>query len=167
MLIRPLTPDDAELYRELRLAALREHPLAYVTDYREESALPIEEMRKRLAGATSVTFGSFDERLIGIATLLWTTRLRQRFRATVVGMFVLPAFRRQGLATELLRACIERARAMPEVEEVCLCITVGNDAARAAYVKFGFQPDYVEPRYFKHAGAYYDIEWLRLPLERS
>jgi ribosomal protein S18 acetylase RimI-like enzyme len=105
-----------------------------------------------------------DERLMGIATLLWTTRLRQRFRATVVGMYVLPEYRRQRIATELLRECVARARVLPEVEEVCLCITVGNDAARGAYIKYGFEPDYSEPRYFKHAGEYYDIEWLRLPL---
>jgi ribosomal protein S18 acetylase RimI-like enzyme len=64
----------------------------------------------------------------------------------------------------LLRECVARARVLPEVEEVCLCITVGNDAARGAYIKYGFEPDYSEPRYFKHAGEYYDIEWLRLPL---
>ena len=166
MLLRPLTSADAEIYRELRLSALREHPLAYVTDFREEAALPIEEMQKRLAGETSVTIGAFDEEqsLIGIGTLLWTTRLRQRFRATIVGMYVPPSCRRQGIATELLRACIERARTLPEVEEVCLSVTAGNDAARAAYIKFGFQPDYIEPRYFKHAGEYHDIEWLKLPL---
>ena len=165
MLVRPLTSADAETYRELRLAALREHALAFVTDLREEETVPIDAIRKRLEGETAVTWGAIDdERLIGIATLLWTTRLRQRFRATIVGMYVLPDRRRQGIASELLRACIERAHALPEVEEVCLCVTSGNDAARAAYIKFGFQPDYVEPRYFKHAGEYYDIEWLKLPL---
>jgi RimJ/RimL family protein N-acetyltransferase len=150
----------------LRLAALREHPLAYVTDYREESALSIEEIRQRLDGSTAVTFGAFDDQqgLCGIGTLLWTTRLRQRFRATIVGMYVPQASRRRGIASELLRACIDRARTLPELEEVSLCITVGNDAARAAYIRFGFQPDYVEPRYFKHAGDYFDIEWLKLPL---
>lgn len=165
MQIRQLTSVDAEIYRELRLAALGEHPLAYVTDLREEAALPLEEIKQRLDGTTAATLGAFDgERLIGIATLLWTTRLRQRFRAMVVGMYVRPERRRQGLATDLLRACLERARTLPEVEEVCLCVTVGNDAARAAYIKFGFHADYVEPRYFRHAGRYYDIEWLRLPL---
>jgi ribosomal protein S18 acetylase RimI-like enzyme len=125
----------------------------------------MEEIRKRLAGETSVTLGAFaDGRLVGIGTLLWTSRLRQRFRATVVGMYVLPQRRRQGIATELLRECVARARKLPEVEEVCLCITVGNDNARDAYIKFGFEPDYIEPRYFKHAGKYYDIEWLRFPL---
>ncbi|HEX5106014.1 MAG TPA: N-acetyltransferase [Pirellulaceae bacterium] len=165
MTIRTLTADDAEIYRHQRLAALAEHPLAYVTDYSEEAALPLEEFQKRLAAETSVTFGAFDaERLAGISTLLTTTRLRQRFRATIVGMHVLPEYRRRGIATQLLSACVARARELPEVEEVCLCITVGNDAARAAYVAFGFEPELIEPRYFKYEGRYYDLEWLRLTL---
>jgi GNAT superfamily N-acetyltransferase len=163
--IRRLAASDAVVYRELRLAALREHPLAFVTDYREEAALEFEEFEKRLGSDISDTLGAFEAgRLIGIATLLRTARLRQRFRATIVGMFVPAEFRRRGIAAQLLAACVSRARALPEIEEVCLCITVGNDAAREAYVKFGFRPEFVAPREFKHEGRYYDIEWLRLPL---
>jgi hypothetical protein len=54
---------------------------------------------------------------------------------------------------------------MTGVEEVCLCVTVGNEAARNTYLASGFVPAFVEPRYFKLEGQYYDLEWLRLPLE--
>ena len=65
-----------------------------------------------------------------------------------------------------MATCIRRARSLPGVEEVCLGVTVGNEAARRCYVTCGFVPDYVEPRYFKYEGRYYDIEWmtLRLPV---
>lgn len=164
---RVLTTCDVAAYRELRLAALREHPTAFATDLAEEQALPLEECQKRLEeGAPGMTFGAFDgERLVGIGTLLRNTRVRQRFRATIVGMYVTPAWRRRGVARELLNACVERARTLPEIEEVCLCITVGNDAARRVYVEFGFQPEFFEPRSFKHEGSYYDLEWMRLPLQ--
>jgi ribosomal protein S18 acetylase RimI-like enzyme len=79
-------------------------------------------------------------------------------------MYVAPQYRRRGLATKLLEACLAQARAFPEVEEVSLAVTVGNEAARQTYVKFGFQPEYVEPRYFKHGGRYYDMEWMHIPL---
>jgi len=167
MSIRLLTPEDAESYRMVRLAALREHPEAFATDLCEETELPFEEFQKRLLpnGESNQTFGAFHEQqLIGIGTLLRSTRVRQRFRATIVGMYVLPAHRRQGAATKLLTVCIDRAHGMEGVEEVCLCITVGNDAARRAYVAFGFQAEFIEPRYFKFEGRYYDLEWLRLSL---
>lgn len=166
MILRALTANDATDYAELRLAALREHPEAYVTDIAEESALSLDDFQKRLADtSTAQTFGAFEgDKLIGIATLLCTTRIRQRFRATIVGMYVLPDYRRRGVAKRLLEVCVEQARSRPEIEEVSLCITVGNEAARKTYLAFGFQPEFVEPRYFKYDGKYYDLEWMGMKL---
>ena len=168
MIVRTLTTEDAADYRDLRLAALREHPEAYVTDIAEESALSLEDFQKRLADtSTAQTFGAYDAgKLVGIATLLCTTRIRQRFRATIVGMYVLPEDRRRGVAKKLLETCVELARSKPEIEEVSLCITVGNETARKTYLAFGFHPEFVEPRYFKYAERYYDLEWMGLVLRR-
>jgi RimJ/RimL family protein N-acetyltransferase len=171
MRIRVLTADDAEEYREVRLAALRDHPTAFCTDFSEESAFTIEEFRSRVApSATAVSFGAFDEaeggeRPVGIATLLRQQRLRQRFRAMIVAMYVAPSHRGRGIAKELIAACIDRARGWEGVEEVCLCITVGNEPARRSYLACGFQPDFVDPRHFKYEGQYYDLEWMRFPLD--
>jgi GNAT superfamily N-acetyltransferase len=166
MSIRTLNPDDVAAYRQLRLEALRDCPEAFATDLSEEESLPIEEFAKRLQNnAPGVTLGAFEGgQLVGIGTLLKGTRLRQRFRATIVGMYVAPAWRKCGLARKLLAACIQHARTLPAVEEVTLCITVGNEPARRVYLAFGFQPEYIEPRCFQYAGRYYDLEWFRLPL---
>ena len=166
MLIRTLTPADAAAYRELRLAALRDHPEAFSTDYREDAALPLAEFEKRLTpGEPNFTFGAWDgDQLVGIATLVRSPRLRHQFRATIAAMYVVPSHRCQGVARKLLAECAQQARRLPEVEEVCLCITVGNESARRTYIAFGFQPEFVEPRYFKYEGRYYDLEWMRLPL---
>jgi GNAT superfamily N-acetyltransferase len=167
MQIRPLTPEDVEGYRALRLEALENHPTAYVSDLTEEAALDIEALRQRLtASEAGITFGAWDaERLVGIGTLVRPERLRLRFRAMVVGMYVVPDRRGQGIARKLLAACVDRVRGLSGVEEVCLCITVGNDSARRVYEAFGFESDYIEPRYFKYEGRYYDLEWMRLPLD--
>ncbi len=166
MHIRPLAPDDATAYRTLRLQGLAEHPTAYVTAYEEDAALTDEQLRERLTPCdTAVTFGAFDgNSLQGIGTLVRPERLRLSFRAMIVGMYVAPPHRGIGLARQLVAACIDRARTLPGVEEVCLSVTVGNQAARRCYLACGFVPDYIEPRYFKLDGQYYDIEWLRLPL---
>ena len=166
MQIRALTSQDAAAYQALRLESLRDHPTAYCTDHSEEAALELEAFALRLAASeNSMTFGAWDkDRLVGIASLNRPTRLRQRFRATIAGMYVVPACRRQGVASELLAACIERARQQAGLEEVCLCITVGNEPARRAYEAFGFQADFIDPRYFKYEGRYYDLEWMRLLL---
>ena len=167
MEIRPLTAADAAIYREVRLAALREHPTAYCTDYEEEAAFSQADIENRLTPSdAATTFGAFGgERLVGIGTLIRSARLRLAFRATIVGMYVLPTQRRRGVARRLIAACLDRARKLEGVEEVCLSVTCGNDSARRTYLKCGFRPDYVEPRYFKFADSYYDLEWLRLPLQ--
>jgi GNAT superfamily N-acetyltransferase len=166
MEIRPLVPADAAAYRTIRLQGLAEHPSAYVTAYEEDAALTEEQLYERLrpSGAAQ-TFGAFaGESLVGIGTLVRPERVRLRFRAMIVGMYVAPEYRGTGLARRLVDACIERARTLAGVEEVCLSITVGNEAALRCYVACGFVPDYVEPRYFKLGGRYLDIEWLRFSL---
>ncbi|MCI0360467.1 MAG: GNAT family N-acetyltransferase [Planctomycetaceae bacterium] len=161
-----MRPDDAAAYRALRLEALQQHPTAYVTAYEEDAALTAEQLHKRLTPSEeALTFGALDgDRLVGIGTLVRPERIRLSFRAMIVGMYVTASHRRTGLASRLVKTCIDRARSLTGVEEVCLCVTVGNDAARRTYLACGFLPEYVELRYFKYEGRYYDIEWLRLPL---
>jgi RimJ/RimL family protein N-acetyltransferase len=84
--------------------------------------------------------------------------------ATIAGMYVVPDRRGEGIAKALIAACLAHARSLPGVEEVCLCITVGNETARKLYLACGFQPDFIDPQYFKYQGTYYDLEWLRLKL---
>ena len=162
MTLRLLTASDAECYRELRLAALLEYPEAFVTDYAEEAALSIEKLQERLAAQkVATTFGAFDgDQLIGIGTLLWSPRVRQKFRATIVGMYVEPQRRRRGVAKRLVAELVVHARTSPDIEEVWLCLTAGNSAARDLYLACGFQPEFVEPRSFKYEGRYHDLEWL-------
>ena len=164
--LRPLTPADAAAYHMLRLEALREHPTAYVTTYNEDAALTTEHLHQRLTPSEATqTFGAFEgDELVGIATLIRPDRERLKFRAIIVGMYVAPSHRRAGLAGRLVAVCVERARELAGVEEVYLCVTVGNEAARRCYLACGFLPEYIEPRYFKYENRYYDIEWLRLPL---
>jgi len=169
MQIRILTRDDAAAYRELRLASLRDHPQAFPTDVSEEEGLPIEEFQRRAGPHEStVTFGALEgDDLVGIATLQHPTRKRQQFRAIIVGMYVTTYHRRQGVARALVAAAVEHARTLSDVEEVSLCVTSGNAAARKLYISCGFEPEYVEPRFFKYEGEYIDLERLRMPLRRS
>lgn len=141
VILRELTPDDAEAYRPLRLEALRTVPSAFASSFEEESARDPATTRERLrAGAEGATFGAFlDGRLVGTCSIFRLTRLKERHKAYLVGMYVAPAARRTGVGRALVAAVIDRARAMPGLRQVLLGVEAGNGPARALYEAFGFE----------------------------
>lgn len=163
--IRRLIPEDAPVYRELRLRALREHPEAFATSYAEEHERPLTEFASRLAGPEQVTLGAFDQdRLVGIATLMRSSKAKLRHRAGLVAMYVAPEARGQRLG----RALLERAIAVAGewgVSDVALAVTVGNHAARKLYAGAGFVSYGVEPRSLYVEGRFYEVELMNLQLQ--
>jgi hypothetical protein len=64
--IRLLTPEDAVLYRDIRLEALAAHPEAFASAFAREQEKPLAWFEERLT--TSDVFGAFiAEELVGVA----------------------------------------------------------------------------------------------------
>lgn len=164
MEIRTLTEDDAAEYQAVRLRSLQEHPEAFGASYEEEKGTPLERVADQLKGSPS--FGAFVEgNLIGIASLFRFPRAKSRHRAILGGMYVCPEARGQGAGTYLLNETIRCARDEIQLEDMILAVTVGNETARNLYIKAGFIPFGVDPRYIKINDQYFDIEWMILPLK--
>jgi ribosomal protein S18 acetylase RimI-like enzyme len=109
--IRRLTEADADAFRVLRLAGLQETPEAFGSSYEEEATWPREHFVARAAPqAPSATFGAFvGGRLVGIAGLAVSNRLKQRHKGYMWGIFVRADFRGQGLGRQLVRQVIDTA----------------------------------------------------------
>lgn len=61
---------DAELFRTLRLHALRSAPEAFGSSYEDEAGLSLNQFRQRLDDRPNAVFGAFaDARLVGMAVL--------------------------------------------------------------------------------------------------
>ncbi len=166
-IVRLLGNDDALTYQALRLEALRYAPSAFGSSEAEEGPLTRAQVEARLTGdlPNIATYGAFlDGALVGIATLFSTSRQKTAHKAMIVGMYVTEAARGRKIARRLLEAVIAHARTLPQVEELELAVTVGNQAARRLYLGLGFTPYAVEPRHMKIDGAYYDLEWMELRL---
>jgi ribosomal protein S18 acetylase RimI-like enzyme len=82
-------------------------------------------------------------------------------------MYVPPESRRRGVGKALMETVIERARTLTGVEDLILAVTVGNEQARALYLKMGFTPVALDPRYIKLGERYFDVEWMQLHLTRD
>ena len=79
-------------------------------------------------------------------------------------MYVAPQTRGEGVGRALLTETIARAKALPDLEQLILAFTVGNNAAKRLYESLGFNAYCVDERFLKVDGVYHAIEWLRLEL---
>jgi RimJ/RimL family protein N-acetyltransferase len=158
--VRVLTVQDAENFRTIRLRALKEHPEAFGSAYEIEAALSLEDMGKWLDGSI---FGAYDEgQLIGIISIRQSASQKTKHRANIGAMYVAPEARSKGAGQTLMDVALNQAHSFAEVEDVVLAVTVGNDAARRLYLRSGFKPYSIDPRYLKVNGQYFDVEWMIL-----
>jgi ribosomal protein S18 acetylase RimI-like enzyme len=151
-MIRRLTSTDAAAYRDLRLAALHDHPAAFTAAYEDEVTQPVSFFAERLAGGT--VFARGGERLDGMAGFYIREGLKTCHRGVLWGMYVRPETRGTGLAMALIEAVKDHAR--PLVEEVMLGVGTDNQAAIARYRAAGFVRCGSERRAIKIGDRYFD-----------
>ena len=161
MQIRQLERNDASPYHVLRLRMLRTYPDAFTSSYEEDSLKPLAWAEKRITqGKESphdFVLGAFADsgEMIGSVGLAVETRMKQRHKALLFGMYVAPEAGSQGVGRALLSACLDRARGIPGLEQVYLTVTATNDRARKLYEAAGFAIFGVEERAIKVGNEYF------------
>ncbi len=99
-----------------------------------------------IGASPSVTLGGFaDGALVGTAGLVVSNRVKQRHKGHISAVYVVPAWRRSGLARGLIDQLVARAGA-EGLSVLTLSVTVGNETARRLYQRVGFSVYGVEPR---------------------
>ncbi len=132
--LRPLTADDWQLLREIRLRALADSPDAFGGTLEQSLAQPESFWRDRLSGEgpTVVVLES------GRAVAMGGVHLPGEGRAAVWGMWTDPQARGHGLGgrvlDHLLAWCRERGLTVE------LRVVEGNPVARGLYTSRGFRP---------------------------
>jgi ribosomal protein S18 acetylase RimI-like enzyme len=144
MEIRRLVGRDAACYRSLMLDGYGRHPDAFTATVAERGPLPMAWWANRIeqefvVGAWQAT------RLVGVAGLVAESRPKTRHKATLYGMYVDPAFARQGIGARLVDAVLDEAVRKASLRVVQLTVTEGNRPAQALYERCGFVPFGIEP----------------------
>lgn len=164
--IRPLTAEDAEAFKALRLKAIQDAPTAIWPTHEEEAARTLDETRNRIRTSDhQIVFGAFaGPALIGIAGLRREPLAQVAHKAVLWGVFVDPARRRGGIAGRLLDAAIAHARAA-SVLQIQLCVNAENPHAQALYRNAGFETFGIERRAMRVGKRFYDEEHMALRLD--
>lgn len=166
--IRPLSGDDAPAFWALRLRGLREHPEAFGRSFEEELATPPAEVRARISNPPEgFVLGAWrGGDLVSIVGVRRFGPTKQRHKAMLWGVYVVPEARGRGLARRLLEEAIAAARDLPGLEQLQLSANA-DGFARHLYASLGFVPFGLEHRAFKLVdGAYVDEEHMVYRLDR-
>ena len=158
--IRRLRPDDAALYREVRLEALRCSPEAFSSTFETEAAQALAWFAERLAG--SAVFGAFGGgELLGIASFYTQPDRKEAHKGMLAGMYVRPAARRAGIGRKLVDAILRHA--CLHVELIELAVVSENVVALRLYASLGFVEYGIERNGLKDGGRYYDCVLMAKP----
>jgi RimJ/RimL family protein N-acetyltransferase len=151
--IRRLIPDDAELYRAIRLEALRVNPEAFGSTFEVESTHPLLWFAERI-GSCEV-FGAFaNNELVGTAGLLRNKGRKEEHKTYLWGMYVRATVRNSGVGRRLVETLIDHAHG--QVELIQLAVVSNNVQAQRLYASLGFVEYGTERKSLKHNGQYFD-----------
>ena len=141
--VRRVAPGDAHRLRAIRLEALEDAPLAFITTVDEARAHSDDLWRRRVdAGSSGTDQATFlacaAEATVGMAIGLDRSD-RVPGVVAVVSVFVSASARRHGVGDSLMTAVETWALAIGATT-TSLWVVDGNDAARAFYEKRGYRP---------------------------
>lgn len=101
MNIRLLDDVDAQVYREVRLRALKNDPDSFGSTYEQEATRPLGNFIERIRHTKDqFTLGCFDvsNTLVGIVNFARENRLKTAHKGNIYGMYIEPQLRGRGLA---------------------------------------------------------------------
>ena len=152
-MVRRLLADDAAIYRDIRLEALKAHPEAYGASYEGVADRP-ESYFADSIGKLDI-FGAFiGERQVGLAAFVRNEGRKQEHIGHLIQMYVRPEARGSGFGLRLVEHVI--AHATPLVEQLLLGVATENAPAIRLYEKAGFEVYGTEPRALRVGGRYID-----------
>ena len=168
--IRSLDERDTQAFLELKQIGLSSDPDAFVATLEDDPPSYPEAVRERLSKASvergDLILGAFDPQLVGIVSVTREDRRKRRHKASLHGMYVVPAYRGRGLGKELLRQVLDLARAMRGLEEIQLVVASQSTQVVALYARCGFELVWTERRALRIEGRYVDAHHMVMDLMR-
>jgi ribosomal protein S18 acetylase RimI-like enzyme len=161
IVITPITPLNAFLFKEVRLRALRDTPQAFISTYAQESQFSDSEWLARAAGMDG-------ERRVGFLAMdgenacgLVGSYLDQNdpTQAYLISMWAAPTHRQQGVGRRLVEEVFQWVHSR-KAQTLLLMVTSNNESAIRFYERLGFtRTGRTEP--YPNDSAFIDYEMSR------
>jgi RimJ/RimL family protein N-acetyltransferase len=159
--IRQFTTADWQLYKAIRLEALRSEPGVFASSYDQQSEHPDEYWHGRLASKSCAYFGLFaDGELVGMTGVMCDEGNINE--AELIASYIRPEHRENKLSRLFYQARIEWARATG-IERLIISHRESNISSRQANQHFGFQFTHRVLRHW-HDGMWEDNLYYELVL---
>lgn len=153
-MIRLLRRNDVQIFKNLRLEALRNEPESFASSAEDWEAFSDDEWSRKLFEAA--VFAAFKEdNAVGVAALTRHRGAKTSHRATVGMVYVRKEMRGAGHAAALMDAIIVQAK-KAGVQQLELTVSGANPAAIRFYIKEGFSEVGRIPAGFIHNGTAVD-----------
>ncbi|HSB00230.1 MAG TPA: GNAT family N-acetyltransferase [Anaerolineales bacterium] len=169
ILIREANPTDAIQFRELRLGALQNSPVAFTSDYQKKLNHPLKYWEDTLTAQpdeSTIFLAANEGSLIGMTGIGRAGSPKTRHNAWIWGVYVKPEWRGLHIAEELINSCFEWAEAR-EIVVIKLGVAAVNQPAIRCYERCGFKVYGTEPRAIFYEDQYYDEHLMYRPLDHS
>ena len=160
-----LAPERWQEAKRLRLEALREEPTAFASSLADEQAFRDEVWIARVTTAfqrdhNMTCYAELNGELVGMAGAIWPAREKTRHVAAVYGVYVSPAQRGQGIASQLMGKLLAELCGLPPIEKVGLTVNSACQPAVRLYERHGFERVGRALRELCVDGQYYDLLYM-------
>ena len=148
MHIAVLSASDVAQYKEIMLHAYEHAADAFTSTPAERKKETDAWWIDRIADPTGlkIAFGAFIHAdLVGTVALEFSAKQKTKHKALLIGMYVLPNYRKHGLARLLVQKVIGHCQSRGDILAIQLEATEGNNAAISLYHSLGFSQFGTEP----------------------
>jgi ribosomal protein S18 acetylase RimI-like enzyme len=167
--IRRLTSNEVELFRQIRTESVQLHPEAFC-DCPEEM-LGYSEQKMHDFADPSDSFpqkfilGAFEnDTLLGVVGFFREESVKERHRGYIWSVYTRPEARGKGVSRALMETLIAEAKRIDGIEFLVLDVSTTQQAAKNLYLSLGFVVTGKNPCIYKMGETYVDNESMLLKL---
>lgn len=160
IIIKRLPESQWTAYRDIRLEALKNAPIAFGSSYEEEQDREEGIWRSRIKDALFAL--DENDEPIGLLAFLISTRIKTKHKAEIFSVYVKPGNRGKGAGKKLFQEALRLIKLNSEVKKVSLVVNPLQQSAVRLYESFGFKKVASLNKEICVNGIYYDEDLMEL-----